>query len=193
MNPIHGIVRGEAVIDGDASGGIDITLYAVTPGWAAITADSGMLATGGPNGLITVTGGEPFISSMVGKTITFIKAGSKEILRVISSTEIQVFGDLSEMKDEVFAMAAQEGLRIVELDMNDELHITDIFLSQEKDSEYIVGEDVPGKRIIKGRLLEMGSVNLRFVTPFVCSPNGVLKYFGHDNGLNVCIIHGYIT
>lgn len=201
-NPIQGPIRGEAIINGDASEGIDIVLYAVTPGWAAIGADSGMTASasvrsvgGGDYVTITVTGGAPFRSAMVGRIISFVGCGSIGITEVISPTEIRVAGDYLLMGNRAFTMEAQEGLRVVELDADDTLNITDVFVSQEKDSEYAVveGEDAPGRRVAKGRLLEVGSINLRFDTPFIGCAQNTLKYFGHDNGLNVCLIHGYIT
>ena len=115
-NHIHGIVRGEAIVDGDASDGIEFVLYAMIRGV----------------------------------------------------------------------------LQAVELNPEDEFNITDVFISQNKDSAYAVvaGTDSPGERIVKGRLLEMGSVNVRFETPFITRPNGQLVYIGDDNGLNVALIHG---
>ena len=86
-NPIQGIVRGEAVVDGDASGGIDLTLYAMTAGWGAISADSGMRASGS-NSSIVVVGGAPFVQGMVGQTITFVERGPIVIKDVISDIEI---------------------------------------------------------------------------------------------------------
>lgn len=191
-NPIHSIVHGEAIIDGDASEGIDVKLYAVTPGWGAIAADSGMLATGNGTNVI-VLGGSPFVTSMIGRTITFVESGPATIVNVISATEIEVDGDFTLMDNEAFTIEAQAKLREVELDEDDELRVTNVFVSQEKDSEYsvVVDEDSPGRRLAKGRLLETGSINRSFNTPIVVW--GTLKYFGHDNGLNVCLITGYIT
>lgn len=191
-NPIQGIVRGEAILDGDASEGIDLTLYAVTAGWEAITVDSGMLATGNGSDII-VLGGDPFISNMVGKIITFVESGPAVITEVISSNEIMVIGDFTLMNKEAFTMEAQESLQVIELDANDELNVTDVSVSQEKDSQYavVVDEDAPGKRLAKGRLLETGSISQQFRTPFVS--RCPLKYFGHTEGLNICLIHGYIT
>lgn len=200
-NPIQGIIRGEAVVDGDASGGIDLTLYAMTAGWEAIAA-GGMVADSPERHVLSkhimVTGGAPFVSGMVGKIITFTRNGSRTITEVISSKEIFVDSNVLFLVDErytndMFSIAAQESLQEIELDDNDELNVTDIFVSQEKDSQYavVVDEDVPGKRLAKGRLLETGSISRQLKTPFVS--RGVLKYFGHDVGLNVCLIHGYIT
>lgn len=196
-NPIQGIVRGEAVVDGDASAGVDLTLYAVTAGWDAIAVDSGMLAIG-DSLYVCVSGGNPFVSGMVGKTITFTRNGPRIIFEVISSTEIRVDSEVSFLVDgqrtnDTFSIDAQESLREITLDVNDELNVTDVFISQEKDSQYavVVDDDVSGKRLAKGRLLEIGSMNRQLKTPFVS--RGVLKYFGHSEGLNVCLIHGYIT
>lgn len=191
-NPIQGIIRGEAVLDGDASEGIDLTLYAVTAGWGAIPADSGILASG-TGTIVSVHGGSPFVTGMVGRTITFVDRGSMSIIKVVSANVIEVVDDVSLMVNEAFTMAAQESLREIELDSNDELNVTDVFVSQEKDSEYavVVDEDAPGKRLVKGQLLETGSDSRQLKTPFVS--RGVLKYFGHNEGLNVCLINGYIT
>lgn len=193
MNPIQGVIRGEAILDGDASQGIDLTLYAVTAGWEAIAADSGMLATGGSSSEISVSGGNPFVGGMVGKTITFVESGSAVITFVVEPNRIQIDRIFPLMINEAFTMGSQESLREIELDGNDELIITDIFVSQEKDSEYavVVGEDAPGKRLAKGRLLETGFISRQLKTSFVS--RGVLKYFGHNNGLNVCLINGHIT
>jgi hypothetical protein len=193
MNPIQGIVRGEVILDGDASQGIDLTLYAVTVGWDAVPADSGMLATGGSSSEVSVSGGNPFTTSMVGKTITFVESGSAMITFVVEPNRIQIDRIFPLMVNEAFTMDGQESLRVIELDENDELHVTDVFISQEKDSKYaiVVGEDVPGQRLAKGRLLETGSINCQLKTPFVS--RGILKYYGHDVGLNVCLINGYIT
>ena len=200
MNPIQGIVRGEAVIDGDASGGIDLVLYAVTPGWSTLSGVS-ITTTFGDPVRILATSSHPFVGTMVGKTISFVKNGSREIVEILSPNVIRVDSPLTEftgadtVAHDTFSMEAQEGLRVVELDADDELHITDVFISQEKDSEYALVEDTdsPGKRVVKGRLLEVGSVNLRFDTPYICQLQCNLKYFGHDNGLNVCLIHGHLT
>ena len=201
-NPIQGIVRGEVVLDGDASGGVDLILYGVTAGWEAI-AVGGMTAfqVGGDldiTNYVIITGGTPFVSGMVGKTITFTRNGPRTIMQVISSTEIFVDSAVSFVVNErptsdTFSIEAQESLQVITLDANDELNVTDVFVSQEKDSQYavVVDEDVPGKRLVKGRLLETGSISRQLKTPFVS--RGVLKYFGHDIGLNVCLIHGYIT
>ena len=195
INPIQGRIRGEAIIDGDASEGVEMILYSVGPSWGAISPASGLRAwSAGPN-RIRVTGGAPFVGGMIGKTITFAVHGATTIVNVWSRTEIEIEGHFPLMADEAFSLAGEEGLRAVTRDDDDILFITDVFLSQEKDSEYVVVEDTdaPGQRLIKGRLLEMGSVNLRFETPFVCRPGKAIKYFGHDTGLNVCVIHGYIT
>ena len=197
MNPIQGIIRGEAVLDGDASDGIDVTLYAVTPGWDAITEEDGIVAepTGEEGSVyITVIGGAPFKSGMVGEAIDFVGNDYRTIVDVLSPTEIRVESIIL-LENIPIVMAAQESLQVVELDADDVLKITDVFISQEKDSEYalVKDEDVPGQRIVKGRLLEVGSVNIQFATPFICTLNGSLKYFGHDNGLNVCLIHGLLT
>lgn len=202
-NPIQGIVRGEVVLDGDASGGVDLTLYGVTAGWDAIAADSGMIAREVESeplvtNHILVVGGLPFVSGMVGKTITFTRNGPRTIIEVISSTKIFVDSPVSflvgeQATSDTFSIDAQESLREITLDANDELNVTDVFVSQEKDSEYavVVDEDVPGKRLAKGGLLETGYINRQLKTPFVS--RGVLKYFGHDSGLNICLINGYIT
>lgn len=202
MSIFQGKVRGEAVTGGDASGGVDVVLYAVTPGWSAIGVDSGMLiscrASSPTIPGLYVTGGDPFTNAMVGSTISITGHGVFEIAEVISPYRISIYGAIEPgtMEEGVtFSMAGQESLQALELDVNDKLRITDVFISQEKDSGYalVEGSDSPGLRLVKGRLLEMGSVNLRFETPYVCQPQSTLKYFGHDNGLNVCLVHGFIT
>ncbi len=193
-NPIQGIIRGEAILEGDASGGIDITYYAVTPGWNAIEDVASITDPNDPV-FITMTEGFPFKSGMVGKEITFVGVGSRIIIDVVSRVSITVDEPIVLLENTPITMGAQESLRTVEFDDDDVLKITDVFISQEKDSQYalVKDEDVPGQRIVKGRLLEVGSVNIQFKTPFICTLNGSLKYFGHDNGLNVCLIKGLLT
>ena len=193
-NPIQGIIRGEAIVDGDASGGIDVILYAVTPGWNAIEAIVAATDPGG-NDIIYATGGNPFKSGMVSKEIIFVGVGSYHIIEVNGPNGIKIDQVILLEDDTPITIAAQESLQAVELDTDDVLEVTDVFISQEKDSEYalVQNTDTPGQRIVKGRLLEMGSINKQFTTPFICTVGGGLKYFGHDTGLNVCLIHGRLT
>jgi len=198
MNPIQGSVRGEAILDGDASEGIDVKLYAVTSGWAVVTGVPVSTGSDNPTRILAV-GASPFIQAMTGSTILFAENGSRVITEVFSSRVIYIDSPLlvdpDTVLDDTISMAAQGGLREIELDANDELRITDVFLSQEKDSEYalVEGEDSPGRRVAKGRLLKVGSINLQYKTPHICQRQCALKYFGHEDGLNVCIIRGNIT
>ncbi len=198
MNSNQGIIRGEAILEGDASAGIDFILYSITPAWEAVTRE---VSAEGPSVSSYVTAiGSPFIEAMVGTQIVFDRNGPAIIVEVLSVSEIRVNRSLSwlvgdDRAGDTFSIAGQESLREVVLGPSDTLHITDVFLSQEKKSRYavVVNDDTPGRRLTKGHLPESGSVNMRFETPFVCEVDGVLRYFGHDNGLNVCLIHGYIT
>ena len=117
---------------------------------------------------------------------------SPQVVRV--NQPLACFGT-DTMGYDTVSLSAQEGLQEIEVDADDGLRITDVFISQEKDSAYalVECEDSPGRRIVKGRLLEVGSLIQQFVTPHICQRQCTLKYFGHDTGLNVCIIHGQLT
>lgn len=192
INPIQGQIRGEAILDGDASGGIPLTLYAMTPGWPAVSTP--VTAAEG-----TVTAATSvFISAMIGSTVTLDGIGSAMIVSVTTGgSVIGIDAPLQTPPDEtvLLTMDASESLREVELDADDWLAITDVMISQEKNNTsycLAVGEDTDGNRVVKG-VTKAEPVSVQFITPFLCKSDGGLKYFGANAKLNTCLIHGYIT
>ena len=196
---MHGQVQGEAIIDGDASEGIDVILYAHQPQWIQVEGTAS-----GNGSIVTADKGEPFLSAMQGQTITFANDGNSEthpggafaIVSVQSTTTIILDGDFSTLQNRAFVIAEGTAEQVTVVpEANDTLAITDISISQDKDTSYalVAGADEPGKQIIRGNLLELGSVHIAFVQPFVCLPGDILKYFGHSEGDNICLIHGFIT
>ena len=74
---------------------------------------------------------------------------------------------------------------------NDRLSITDVMISQKAGSTYelIEGKGGTGRRIAVGT----GTVHLSFALPYECATGCSLTYVGSDSGLNVCMVHGFVT
>lgn len=191
-NPIQGIVRGEIVVSGDTSAGVEIVWYAMVGGWDAIE-DTALVSD--ENSTIITAEGTPFVNGMIGKSIIFARNGSRTIIEVFSPIQIEIDSGVSLLEEDTFTIEEEDSPVSVTLDEDDTLAITDIHISQEVGSAYgvIEGAGDAGLRITGGTIPNEGNISMTFKTPHMCGAQAIIKYIGAASGLNTCFIHGYLT